>query len=101
MCVNLLQYTSSICNYITPVVEEADSITIKPDDYEAWYCKGISLDSLGNSVDSLDAYDKVTTIKPDHEEAWNNKSIVLCKLNRHAEALGALDQAVNINPNGL
>ncbi|MEG3978334.1 tetratricopeptide repeat protein, partial [Microcoleus sp. herbarium8] len=41
------------------------ALEFKPDDYEAWYNRGIALHNLGRFKDAIASYDKALKIKPD------------------------------------
>jgi len=58
---------------------------LKPDDFSAWYNKGLSLYNLGRYEEALQAYDKALELVPD-SIAWAGKVLVLGKLGRHEEA---------------
>jgi len=84
--------------YDTALSYVESAIKLKPDDNEAWYVKGVSLDALGRHEEALKAYDKAIELNPDLAASWTNKGAALDALGRHEEALKAYDKAIELNP---
>ncbi|MTJ15857.1 tetratricopeptide repeat protein [Dolichospermum sp. UHCC 0299] len=74
------------------------AVEIKPDYYEAWYNRGISLGNLGRYEEAISSYDKAVEFKPDYHQAWNNRGISLGNLGRYEEAISSYDKAVEFKP---
>jgi tetratricopeptide (TPR) repeat protein len=74
------------------------AVEIKPDYYEAWYNRGISLGNLGRYEEAISSYDKAVEFKPDYHNAWYNQGISLDNLGRYEEAISSYDKAVEFKP---
>ncbi len=74
------------------------AIEIKPDDHEAWYNRGISLDDLGRNEEAIGSFDKAIEIKPDDHEAWYGRGVSLYALGRNEEAIASYDKAIEFKP---
>ena len=74
------------------------AVEFKPDDHQAWYNRGISLDNLGRYEEAISSYDKAVEFKPDDHQAWNNRGISLNNLGRYEEAISSYDKAVEFKP---
>ncbi|MBC6455787.1 MAG: tetratricopeptide repeat protein, partial [Hormoscilla sp. SP5CHS1] len=61
------------------------AVEIKPDDYEAWYNRGIALDELSRYDEALASFDKAIEIKPDYQSAWWRRGYALLQLSRYDE----------------
>ncbi len=69
-------------------------IHFRPDDHEAWFCKGFTLYDLGRYKDAIDAYDQALQLQPDDHKAWYYKGNALSALGCYEEAVSAFDQAI-------
>ena len=74
------------------------ALFFKPDDHEALYNKGVSLDNLGRYEAAIAAYDQALSFKPDDHEALFNKGVSLYNLGRYEAAIAAYDQALSFKP---
>ncbi len=75
------------------------ALQLKPNDWTAYYNKGLILDDLQRYQEALDAYTRVLQLNPDAIDAYNNQGIILHKLGRHQEALAAYEHAIYLQPN--
>ena len=73
-------------------------LAIAPDEFAAWYNKGIALGALDRCQGALDAFEHAIALDPESSEAWYNKGVALADLNQLDEALLAFDRAVKLNP---
>ena len=75
------------------------AVKLNPNHSKAWYNKGMSLVSLGESKDeALRCFQKAIEINPFDAEAWNNKGAVLAMLGKDREALTCYERATEIKP---
>jgi tetratricopeptide (TPR) repeat protein/DNA-binding transcriptional ArsR family regulator len=81
-----------------PYKIEPSDITIKPDSYEAWYGRGISLRRLNMDEEAFASFDKTVSINPDKHEAWYKRGNSLRRLGRYKEAIESYDRAIAIKP---
>jgi superkiller protein 3 len=73
-------------------------VEFKPDDHEAWYNRGISLDNLGRYEEAISSYDKAVEFKPDYYQAWYNKSCIYALQSNIEQAIENLQIAINLYP---
>jgi tetratricopeptide (TPR) repeat protein len=66
---------------------------LDPRDYDAWYNKGVVLDTQEKYDEAVQAYDNATEDYPQFVNAWINKATALNKLGRTTEAEAALAKA--------
>jgi tetratricopeptide (TPR) repeat protein len=71
---------------------------LKPDSYETWSNRGISLDELGRNEEAIESYEKAIELKPDSYEAWYNRGISLDELGRNEEAIESYEKAIELKP---
>ena len=75
------------------------AVKLNPNHSKAWYNKGMSLMSLGESKDdALHCFQKAIEINPLDAEAWHNKGAILTVLDRNSEALMCYDRALELKP---
>lgn len=75
------------------------AVKLNPNHSKAWYNKGMSLMSLGESKDdALHCFQKAIEINPLDAEAWHNKGAILAVLERNSEALMCYDRALELKP---
>jgi Tfp pilus assembly protein PilF len=74
------------------------AISIKPDNPEAYYNRGVLFFNLERFEDAIASYDRAIAIKPDYIQAHNNRGNTLKELKRLSEALGSFDRAISIKP---
>jgi serine/threonine protein kinase/lipoprotein NlpI len=75
------------------------ALQLKPDDWTAYYNKGLILDDLQHHQEALEAYTHALQLNPNAVDAYNNQGIILRKLGRHQEALAAYEHAIQLQPN--
>lgn len=87
-------------NELRPALECFElAIKLNPNHSKAWYNKGMSLVSLGESKDeALHCFQKAIEINPFDAEAWNNKGAVLAMLGKERDALTCYERATEIKP---
>jgi tetratricopeptide (TPR) repeat protein len=75
------------------------ALALAPDDYLAWYWRGVQLFKLDpNGEAALAAYDRVLKLRPSYGPAWNDRAVLLTELGRDRKAQEAADRAVAIDP---
>ncbi len=75
------------------------ALQLKPNDWTAYYNKGLILDDLQRYQEALEAYTRVLQLNPNAIDAYNNQGIILRKLGRYQEALAAYERAIQLQPN--
>ena len=85
-------------NYLEALLLYNEALQLEPENVDAWFGKGFSLENLNRYEESLAAYDKARAINPDYALAWQGRGVSLHKLNRDAEAIAAYDKAIELNP---
>jgi tetratricopeptide (TPR) repeat protein len=85
-------------NYEEAISSYDKAVEFKPDYYEAWNNRGISLANLGRYEEAISSYDKAVEFKPDDHKAWNNRGNSLRNLGRYEEAISSYDKALEIKP---
>jgi coenzyme F420-reducing hydrogenase delta subunit-like protein len=63
-----------------------------------WNNKGVALNNLGKSQESIECYNKALVINPRYIEVWNNKGNALISLGKLQQAIECFDSALVINP---
>jgi tetratricopeptide (TPR) repeat protein len=74
------------------------SIELNPDNWKAYYFKGLLFQDMGRYREALESYSKAESINDKYAILYNNKSDILCKLGEFEEAVHACDRAINLNP---
>jgi tetratricopeptide (TPR) repeat protein len=75
------------------------ALRLNPNHSKAWYNKGMSLVSLGESKEeALHCFEKAIEINPLDPEAWNNKGAVLALLEKEQDALICYERALELKP---
>ena len=74
------------------------AIALKPDDAQALYNRGNTLQKLGRFEQALESYQRALAVGPDFAEAFNNRGVALQKLGRSEEALESYEQALAVTP---
>ncbi|MBQ3620565.1 MAG: tetratricopeptide repeat protein [Methanosarcinaceae archaeon] len=69
-----------------------------PGNGDAWYNKGVTLQSLGRVYESMDAYEQAVRINPGDSDAWYNWGLVLLSLSRPRDAVEKFAKAFAIDP---
>jgi len=75
-----------------------EAIKLKPKFEQAWYGRGLALNSQEKYREAVVSFDKATEINPRLYQAWRQRGEALYWLKRYSEALASLDKAININP---
>lgn len=76
------------------------AIEINPDEYQAWYNKGTTLELLEKYEEAVVCFDEVNRIDPNYSRAWVLKGQSLAKLKRFDEAQHCLDKAKKMSKMG-
>ena len=74
------------------------ALAARPNYFEAFVHRGISLMALALFEDALGSFDKAIAIRPRETGLWLNRGNALSALGRHGEALLAYDHALTITP---
>jgi tetratricopeptide (TPR) repeat protein len=61
------------------------AVATKPNDYEAWHSRGISLYYLGRYEEPITSYDRAIKIKPNYQEALCSRGFSLDEWGRYAD----------------
>jgi tetratricopeptide (TPR) repeat protein len=72
------------------------AIELKPDLYQAYYAKGLALDSQKKYLEAAAIYEKVTQLQPNFYEAWRDRAMALDYTQNYSEALKSIDRAIEI-----
>ena len=72
-------------------------LRIKPDDYKAWYKRGIALVDLGRYEEALVSYKQAIELKPDDYWIWSNQGDALYELELYEEAITSYDKFIEFN----
>jgi tetratricopeptide (TPR) repeat protein len=75
------------------------AVYLNPNNYYAWNCKGVALDTFGKKKDALKCFENSIKICAKIDNVWYNKAAVLDDLNKKSEALIALDRSLELNQN--
>jgi tetratricopeptide (TPR) repeat protein len=89
-----LSANSLLMGHNEEIVDALDeSLSLEPNDPEAWNHKGVALDILHRHQEALVAFDRATRLRHDFAEAWWNKGLTLAHLERMEESVEALEEA--------
>ena len=83
-------------NYKTAIILWTNYLKKYPDDYLAWYNKGVDLGDIGNNREAIECYSKAIEIKPNYSEAWYNKGVDLGDIGNNKEAIECFNEAIRI-----
>lgn len=73
------------------------AIKINPNEYQAWYNKGTTLELMERYADAIKCFDEVNRIDPEYSRAWVLKGHSLAKLTRYDEAQSCFDRAQKLS----
>jgi tetratricopeptide (TPR) repeat protein len=73
-------------------------IELNPNDYKAWYGRGVVLKNLGSYEEAIANLDKALEIKPDYYKAWYARGNALYGLDFYEEAITSYDKAIEFKP---
>jgi tetratricopeptide (TPR) repeat protein len=73
-------------------------IEINPNDYKAWYGRGVVLKNLGSYEEAIASLDKVLEIKPDYYKAWYARGNALYGLDFYEEAIASYNKVIELKP---
>ncbi len=73
-------------------------IEVNPNDYKAWYGRGVMLKNLGRYEEAIASLDKALEIKPDYYKAWNSRGNALYGLDFYEEAIASYEKAIKLKP---
>lgn len=74
------------------------AIDLKPEYYEYWFNRALTLFHLERYSEAIASYDQVIELKPDHCKAWYNRGGILGELGQFDEAIASFEQAIKIQP---
>lgn len=74
-----------------------EAIQINPNEYQAWYNKGTTLELTEKYADAIKCFDEVIRIVPEYSRAWVLKGHSLAKLARYDEAQSCFDMAQKLS----
>ena len=74
------------------------ALAVKPDDAEALYNRGNTLQGLGRFEEALESYERALAVGADFAEVFNNRGVAVQKLGRFEEALKSYQQALAVRP---
>lgn len=72
--------------------------SIDPKNLKAWFNKGITYESLDNSQETLECYNKVIKLDLKNVKVWYHKGKVLQKLGMDQEAFECYETALKLDP---
>ena len=78
------------------------TLSLDPNNADAWFSKGFALLQLGKYQEALDALNKALEINPNlpnKAEIWSQTGLALANPGRYLEAVDAFDTSLSINPN--
>jgi tetratricopeptide (TPR) repeat protein len=75
-------------------------LEIDPNNKEAYYLKGSSLDKIGRYSEAIASFDKAITIDPNYALAWQNKGLAQYKLKQFDEAIASFNKAKELGYTG-
>ncbi len=84
------EYEAAIASY-------DQTLKIKPDDYKAWYRRGLALVDLGRYEEALASYKEAIELKPDNYWIWNDQGNALYELELYKEAITSYDKFIEFN----
>jgi lipoprotein NlpI len=74
------------------------SISLKPNDAEAYSNLGVAFKNQGKLDEAIKAYKKAVSLKPDHAEAYNNLGNTLKEQGKLDKALENYNKAISLKP---
>lgn len=80
------------------VISYDQAIAIKPDAFEYWFNKGITLFHLEDFAEAIASYDQAIALKPNHYKSWYNRGVSLGELGKFEAAIASFNQAIEIQP---
>lgn len=75
-------------------------LKLRPDDDEAWFARGITLDELGHHKEAIASYDRALEIKPS-VGAWARRGLALAGLGRNEDAIMSYEKSLKIEPDAV
>ncbi|MEC4816698.1 MAG: tetratricopeptide repeat protein [Scytonema sp. PMC 1069.18] len=76
----------------------AELLEIHPNNYKAWYSRGVLLKNLGRYEEAVATLDKALEIKPDDHKAWYARGNALYGLDFYEEAIASYNKAIELKP---
>ena len=70
----------------------------KPEDYWAWYQKGLILQELNQWLEAISCYEKALETEPEDEIAWYQKALCHLQLNEIEDSLICILKAIDGYP---
>ncbi|MDB9445793.1 CHAT domain-containing protein [Anabaena sp. CS-542/02] len=80
------------------VISYNQAIAIKPDAFEYWFNKGLTLFHLEDFAEAVASYDQAVALKPNHYKSWYNRGVTLGELGEFEAAIASFNQAIEIQP---
>ncbi|NJK41324.1 MAG: tetratricopeptide repeat protein [Acaryochloridaceae cyanobacterium SU_2_1] len=74
------------------------ALQFKPDNYLAWYNRGVALAKLGHHDEAISSYDKALNFKPDQDQAFYNKACCYALQANPEAAVDNLKHAIALEP---
>ncbi|MHC5719523.1 MAG: TPR end-of-group domain-containing protein, partial [Nostoc sp.] len=74
------------------------ALELKPDWYEAWKYRGITLRKLERFQEAIASFNKAIKIKSDDYGDWNNQGYMLLKLRHCEDAIASFNKALELKP---
>lgn len=71
-------------------------IEVNPNDYKAWYGRGVMLKNLGRYEEAIASLDKALEIKQDYYKAWYSRGNALYGLDFYEEAIASYEKAIEL-----
>ena len=75
-----------------------ESIKKEPNNFNAYFYKGLSCSKIGRHSEAMSSIDKAIEIDPENSKYYYQKTKLLLRLNRYDEALSSIDKAIEIEP---
>lgn len=76
-------------------------IELEPDNYQGYYNKALTLNSLEQYDEEIKLYDKVLEMEPDNAESWINKGGTLSNQGKFEDGIMCIKRGLEIAPENL
>jgi tetratricopeptide (TPR) repeat protein len=74
------------------------ALAVRPDDAEALYNRGNTLQELGRFKEAVENYERALAVGADFAEVLNNRGVAVQKLGRFKDALESYEKALAVRP---
>ncbi len=88
-------------NYDLAIADFSEAIRLKPDDFGAYYYRGLSYDLKGNYDRAIADYNDAIRLKPDYVVAYNNRGLAYHQQGDDDKAIADETEAIRLNPHFL